>query len=169
VRSQAIVGSNSVKVGITGHQRRRGIKWPWVSEVLSSALSDLLKIEEAFSSLAEGSDQIFAEVALELAVPVKAVIPLPNYESYFRRSALAKYHRLLNLCAQIRLHTTGDPEIAFFEAGKFVVDMSDILFAVWDGEEAFGLACTANIVAYAKSKDRHIIHVDPLHQSIRKL
>jgi hypothetical protein len=164
-----MAGANSVNVGVTGHQKRRGIKWPWVSDILSSALRDLLKIEEAFSSLAQGSDQVFAEAALKLGIPVKAVIPIPNYESYFRGRALDKYHRLLNLCTQIRLDTPGDPEVAFFEAGKLIVDMSDILFAIWDGEQAFGLAGTANIVTYARSKDRHIIHVNPLQQSIRRL
>src|SRR5262249_9684917 len=147
----------SVKVGVTGHQRRRGIKWPWVSDVLSSALRDLLKIEEAFSSLAQGSDQVFAKAALDLGIPVTAVIPTPNYERYFKGSALGEYHRLLNQCTKIHLDTTDSPEMAFFQAGKFIVDMSDILFAIWDGKEPFGLAGAANIVTYARSKDRHII------------
>jgi hypothetical protein len=156
-----------VKVGITGHQKRKGIKWSWVSAALRIELAKVQGIQGAFSSLAEGSDQIFARVALQLGIPVNVVIPVANYERYFNDKTLAEYRRLLKLCSRIQLHSSTDPEKAFFEAGKFIVDRSNILFAVWDGQEAEGLGGTADIVTYAHSINRSIVHLDPLKQTVR--
>jgi hypothetical protein len=155
-----------VKVGITGHQRRSGIKWRWVSVNLRTELGKVQGIQGAFSSLAEGSDQIFARVALEMGIPVSAVIPVANYEMYFDSKTLVEYRRLVKLCSRIQLKGDSDPATAFFEAGKFIVDSSNILFAIWDGEEAKGLGGTADIVNYANSNNRSIVHLNPLKQTV---
>ena len=46
----------------------------------------------------------------------------------------------------------------FLRAGRRVVDLSDRLFAVWDGEKARGVGGTAEIVDYARASGKPVTH-----------
>jgi hypothetical protein len=157
-----------MKVGVTGHQERDGIDWAWVSRAIRTELAQLA-VTEALSSLAAGTDQIFAEVALDLRIPVLAVLPLLGYDAFFEGAVLVNYRRLLERCARFNLPITGDEEEAFFEAGKYIADHCDVLLAVWDGQPAQGLGGTADVVTYAKRKTSRIIHFNPLKETIRAI
>lgn len=155
-----------MKVGITGHQKRDGIQWPWVRETICAELRRAGNVTRALSSLAVGSDQEFATAAISLGIPVTAVIPLEGYERFFEGPAVAWYQQLLGQCEVMQLHWQGEPERAFFEAGKFVVDHCDMLFAVWDGRKAEGLGGTGDIVDYARQKKRTVIHIEPISKTV---
>lgn len=159
---------DGINIGVSGHQERAGIDWKWVGRALRNEFARVGKISTAFSSLAVGSDQVFAEVAISVGITVVAVLPMEGYERYFEGQNLAKYRRILNRSERVQLQASGDPERAFFEAGKFVVDKSDLLFAIWDGEPADGLGGTADIVAYAEKSSRNIIQIDPIKRKIRR-
>jgi hypothetical protein len=47
-------------------------------------------------------------------------------------------------------------EAAFMAAGRRVVDNSDWLLAIWDGEKSRGLGGTADIVAYAEERGKRV-------------
>jgi hypothetical protein len=158
-----------MKIGVTGHQERMGIQWSWVRKAVQVELSKLKNVQQALSSLAAGSDQVFAEVAISLGVPLVAIVPLEGYERFFEASALANYRKLLAHCEQVQLWWTGDPERAFFEAGKFITENCDLLFAVWDGEPAEGLGGTADVVTYAQQKRRPIVHINPCAESVSRI
>jgi hypothetical protein len=158
-----------MRAGVSGHQKRQGIDWNWVRETLRQELLQVDHVQRALSSLAIGSDQIFAEVALSLGIPVTAVIPLADYERFFEREGLSNYLRLLEQCTPIYLPSQIDPERAFYEAGKFIVDGSDVLFAIWDGEKAEGFGGTADIVAYARTKGLVVIQIEPISRTINRL
>lgn len=51
-------------------------------------------------------------------------------------------------------------EYAFLKAGKHMVQKSDIIFAIWDGQKAKGLGGTADIVEYAISVEKEVIHLN---------
>jgi hypothetical protein len=152
-------------VGFTGHQHREGVQWSWVERALRFELHKLRDVRKALSSLAAGSDQLFAEAAMRLGIPVVAIIPLEGYERFFDPVALASYHRLLGECEAVQLRWNGDPEQAFFEAGKFIVDHCDLLFAVWDGAPAEGLGGTSDVVNYARNR-RPVLHINPVTESV---
>lgn len=159
-------GISAMKVGVTGHQYRPSIDWSWVTHAVRSELSKLSNVEKLFSSLAIGSDQIAAEAAIGLDIPVVAVLPVDGYDGFFSGPDLANYRRLLGRCEVVHLHWNGNPERAFFEAGKFVVDKSDTLVAIWDGEHAEGLGGTGDVVEYAKPRSKMIVHINPVTQAI---
>jgi hypothetical protein len=155
-----------MNVGVTGHRQREGIEWSWVAQVLRAELAKLTGIRKAFSSLAAGTDQVFADVALELGLPVTAVLPINAYERFFDAEGLAEYHRLLPLCKLIQLRGSGYLEQGFFEAGKFIVDHSDLLIAVWDGAPARGQGGTADVVAYARKRSCPVAHIHPFNRTV---
>jgi hypothetical protein len=105
-----------MRVGVTGHQKREGIDWRWVSRAVDAELELRPTIELAVSSLAEGADQVFARCAIEHHIPVLAVIPIDNYASYFEAEALLEYRSLLTQSKCVDLGLTGDPETAFLQA-----------------------------------------------------
>jgi hypothetical protein len=155
-------------IGVSGHQMRPGIHWDWVAAALRTEIAKTGKIGKAFSSLAAGSDQIFAEVAISLGIKVVAVLPMEGYEKYFEGKNLATYRRLLGRSRRVQLKWSGDPQRAFFEAGKYVVENSDILFAIWDGEPADGLGGTADIVQYAEKKTCRIVQINPIRKEVNR-
>ena len=156
-----------MKVGITGHQKRKGIQWPWVRETICDELRQAGNVTVALSSLAAGSDQEFATAAISLGISVTAVIPLEGYERFFEGPALDVYRKLLDQCETVQLRWQGDSEHAFFEAGKFIVDQCDVLFAVWDGEKAEGLGGTGDIVEYARQQGRPVTHIEPISKTVK--
>jgi hypothetical protein len=158
-----------MRIGITGHQTRDRIDWSWVKNTIRFELSKIVGVEQCLSSLASGSDQVFAEVALDLGIPVLAVIPVQGYERYFKGKALAKYRRLLSQCKVSQLNWSGDDERAFLDAGKNIVEKSDMLFAVWDGKQAQGRGGTGDVVLFAQKSAKPIVHINPIDRSIQRI
>lgn len=156
-----------MKIGVTGHQKREGISWVWVSSTLREEISRLPSVSTAWTSLAAGTDQVFAEVALKLEIPVTAVIPLEGYERFFSGADLQGFRRLLTQCESVQLRWKGDPEQAFYEAGRYIVDHSDCLLAVWDALAAEGLGGTAEIVEYAVTRGKRVVHLNPMEKSVQ--
>lgn len=105
------------------------------------------------TSLAEGSDTIAAQVALDAGYRVDACLPFARDEFArdFEGEARDLYHRALDNCRTVT-ELPGDRgnELGAYEAaGRMVLDQSDLLIAVWDGSPALGRAGTAEIVAEA--------------------
>ncbi|MBB5052779.1 hypothetical protein HNQ36_002753 [Afipia massiliensis] len=155
-----------MQVGITGHQDRRGIDWDWVGNALRAELRSRRGVTKALSSLAAGSDQVFARAALSIGIPVMAVIPMDGYERFFAPEARKEYEDLVSQCEVKVLNWVGDERAGFFAAGKFIVDNSDLLFAVWDGEESKGLGGTANVVTFAVRASRQVVHFNPITKRV---
>lgn len=143
----------TTRIGVTGH---RDIPEPVVERVRTGILEEFASRAaggpvEAFSALAAGADQLFADLALRNGIPVTAVIPGMDYERHLGGQEIrAAFRRLLLACAdRVDLPVERTREEAYLAAGRWIVDHTDRLVAVWDGEPARGLGGTADIVAYA--------------------
>lgn len=148
-------------VGVTGHQAREGIDWTWVQTELLSALEDH-GIISGLSSLASGTDQLFAAATLQLRAKLVSVLPVDRYEDEFEGDARRMYRFLRDASEQVNLSSKLPREHAFLAAGKYIVDNCELLIAVWDGQPAEGIGGTADIVAYAKQRDRKTVLLDPV-------
>jgi cobalamin biosynthesis Co2+ chelatase CbiK len=157
-----------MRVGVTGHQDL-GSKATveWVSKVLAAAVKEY-EVTQGFTCLAAGTDQIYAAILKKEQIPYIAVIPSNNYEKTFTDSNYyTNYFTLLSLAQKIvKLKFKKPSQKAFFEAGKKVVKLSEILFAVWNGQEARGLGGTADIVKYALVSNKKIIHFNPITEEV---
>ncbi|MBE9473328.1 MAG: hypothetical protein IMY85_00450 [Chloroflexi bacterium] len=149
-----------VTIGVTGHRQLNEV------EQISSGVDEALhKIKETFpgenltiiSPLAEGADRLVVWRAMENNV-VHLVVPLPleisDYMLDFNSiSSKAEFVTLLEQAAQvIELPAEEIREASYLAAGLYVLDHSDVLIAVWDGQPARGLGGTGQIVAAARKQ-----------------
>jgi hypothetical protein len=116
------------------------------------------------SPIADGADQIAAEVALELGWELQAVLP---FERSAYRASLAnhgareRFDALLER-ATCLLELPGDPAHgldAYVMTGRATVAHCDVLIAVWDGLPPRGRGGTGEVVQLALTRGTAIIHV----------
>lgn len=161
-----------MRVGITGHQRlARPSGWDWVRGELVSFLSSDAGPLVGVSSLAIGADQIFADLVLRQGGSLEVVIPFTGYaEKFTTEGDLREYERLLSAASVVEtLRGGGSDEEAYLEAGRVVVNSSDLLVTVWDGRPAAGPGGTADVVEYAARRKKKILHLNPLTQTVKSI
>jgi hypothetical protein len=136
------------------------------------------------SPLARGADQIAAKTLTERVharLEVLTPFPLTDYRKDFSSDGeLASFEDLLAHAAvveelpcrvqdaEIRGGGEGTEleamrDAAYLRAGERVVEVSEILLAVWNGREAAGVGGTAEIVEYAIERDRVVLWIDAEH------
>ncbi len=149
-------------VGFSGHQEISAKTREMVRAALIKTLSKWGKTL-AITSLAAGSDQIFAECALATGGQLMVIIPCQGYERTFSDPIdLAAYRRLLESSKdRVQLPFQEPSEEAYWAAGKRIVDTADTLVAVWDGRPAGGLGGTADVVNYAEKQNKEVLRVWP--------
>jgi hypothetical protein len=101
-------------------------------------------------------------------IPVLAVIPMPEYAQFFNGQSLTAYQSRLALCEKLVLDAPGTDQEKFEAAGRYIVDNSDLLFAVWDGAPSHGRGGTADIVDYARSHCKPVVYIDPILRTVSK-
>jgi hypothetical protein len=160
-----------VRVGVTGHRKLGAdplTSWYVTAQCvrLLDRLGDLVRLRRAelvaYSALAVGADQLFAQAALGLGIPLVGVIPFANYPADFKGSERDRFEALLKRCRSVeRLPLKVRSERAYFAGGKWVVDAVDYLVAIWDGRPAGGTGGTGDVVVYAEKKGRPVFRIDP--------
>jgi len=141
-------------IGITGHRDCDPASVSKVREHLETELRRLKGIFtsmpiELVSGLAEGADTIAAEAALELGLPVRAVLPMPRalYEDDFSGEALERFRKLAD-DPRIRVDEITLPagvsaediregaarDALYARLMDYLVRRSNVLVALWDGE-----------------------------------
>lgn len=152
-------------IGFTGHQRiDHSERWGWVRDQFLRVLREHASAEDRVrSSLAEGGDQLFFEAAFVLGLAADIVLPCEHYAmSFAGPTEKARYRELLAKAASVEtLAFVETCEEAFLAAGKYVVDHADLVVTLWNGKPAAGKGGTGDIVEYARSLERPIIHVNP--------
>jgi hypothetical protein len=138
------------RVGITGHRDLRDRTHRLVAAAVATELAAYRPLH-GISALAEGADQIFADQVLEARGALTAVIPSRDYAAAFGTDAGGEAYRRLRALATevIELPFGSASEDAYWEAGRRVVCLSDVLLAVWDGGPSGGMGGTADVVAFA--------------------
>lgn len=116
------------------------------------------------SPIADGADQIAAEVALELGWELQVILP---FERSAYRTSLAsdgarqRFDQLLEQ-ATCLLELPGDPAHsldAYVMTGRATVAHCDVLVAVWDGLPPRGRGGTGEVVQLALTRGTAIVHV----------
>jgi hypothetical protein len=177
-----------VQIGVTGHRPNR--LSPDVAAALPAQCDQILKAIAALASrahdpllhsseppllrilspLAEGADRIVASAGLALGADLQC--PLPFHEEEYCRdfsteSSRDEFHALLaKATAVFQIDGARDAaDIAYERVGRFVLEQSDFLIAIWNGEPAAGRGGTAQIVEEALAQNIPVIW---LHASLQK-
>jgi hypothetical protein len=120
------------------------------------------------SPLAAGADQLVAQAGLELGYTLHCPLPFgrEKYSRSFRdceEHALDGSWRLLDRAESI-LQLDGDydnaPELAYQAVGRVVLTYSDLLIAIWDGQQEKGIGGTAQIVREAHGRQIPIVWIN---------
>jgi hypothetical protein len=116
------------------------------------------------SPLADGADQIAAEVALELGWELHAVLPFARdkYRELLSGEEAATRFDALMARSGCTLELPGDPadELdAYVMTGRATVAHCDLLMAVWDGLPPRGRGGTGEVVELAVVNGTPVIHV----------
>lgn len=162
-----------VRVGVTGH--RRIPDDPALAEQVRRALERIRGLAPGrtplrlaiVSPLAEGADQLVAEIVLEEdpEASLEALLPLSEPE-YLRRFEDEESRPAFRELASRASSVTGPgpnpstPERAYERVGRNVVDSSDVVLALWDGQDTRGPGGTASIVAYARKRGVPLLWID---------
>ena len=168
---------NPYIIGVTGHRTladEGALAAKLVKTIAQSAANAAGRPLVFVSSLAEGADRLFLERAREQfpTAPVWIIMPLERkaYLEDFRTKASRETFQHWLAQADRILYTDrpedGDRADAYLAAGQQLVDTCHTLIALWDGQPARGKGGTADIVAYAKGKRKHIIRVQAPRYSV---
>lgn len=166
------------RVGFSGHQQiGNEATIAFVSQRLRELLGNYQEQTRqqdkkmlVYSALAPGADQICIKTALELDIPVEAVIPCAQYEEIFPSTqALGEYRDLLARCQNIhRLAPQTCSDEAYLDAGHWIVDHCDVLLLVWNGYPAGGRGGTADVASYARASRRPFVHIHTRLHTIKQ-
>jgi SMODS and SLOG-associating 2TM effector domain 1 len=155
----------TVRIGVTGHRKLddRASLIPAVREALLR-VNELLPrsprtevVPVVVSALAEGADCLVAEQVLaEAGSRLEAVLPLAPeeyLEDFEHENSRREFRNLLARASAIWQYPRGaSREEAYEQVGHYIVDHSDVIIALWDGQPAAGRGGTATIVAYAREQ-----------------
>lgn len=145
-------------VGVSGHQQMPPVARAHAERVIREVLTSSPAPLVGLSSLAEGADQLFAEILLSLGGQLRAVIPSQRYASTMQGAVQESFQRLLAAADTVTTLDHDEPdERAYYEAGLFVVEHSDVLVAVWDGQPARGLGGTGDAVTHARQLGHNVV------------
>jgi len=153
------------KVGVTGHRDLSDFDAIILFERVASELMQLKAKRERvqlISSIAEGADQLCAQVGLSLGYELICPLPFQRYREDFSGRALEIYDCLLQQASHsFNVADESDRNAAYLNAGKYVVNHCDVLIAIWDGLPQKSSCGTEKIVTYAKEHgvETHIIGV----------
>jgi hypothetical protein len=146
-------------VGVTGH---RDLASGDDSEIVREVRGLFTKLNAAYphtpivllSSLAEGADRLVARAALDCGAELYAVLPMPAqlYELDFSSPESVEEFRLLVARSdggEVVDAPGAERDQRYAAAGAFVVSHSEILVALWDGNEDEMRGGTSQIVRFA--------------------
>jgi len=148
--------------------------WELFDRPLPAAHRTTPLVYTALTPLAEGADRLVTREILKTPqAGIEAVLPLAREDYLSDFAAAESKAEFEELCQKARpvsvlrsqpLARTGpaaelekERQRAYEEAGRYVVDHCDVLIAVWDGKPSRGRGGTAEIVAYARGRNRPLI------------
>jgi hypothetical protein len=151
------------RIAISGHRGLNTRMAKLIDQAIRERLSERLVGVTGLSCLADGADQIFARAVVDLGGTLEVVIPAEEYRSSLPADAHAEYDDLLAHAAAVyQLPFTESTSESHMAASKLMIDKADELYAVWDGKPARGYGGTADVVAYARDREKPVEIIWPV-------
>lgn len=150
-------------VSITGHRPEKigGYRVPnptynFIRRALDEAFLRL-QPNTVIVGMAQGVDQLAAELCAINQIPFIAAIPFVGFESRWPAASQIWYRQLLGRATTVRVICSGDfAGWKMQTRNEWMVDHSDLLLAVWNGTNGG----TANCVNYARRVGKRIERIE---------
>jgi hypothetical protein len=141
----------ALQIGFTGH--RHLTNEPLARKRIREVLADWKKkwggAISGLSSLAAGSDLLFAEICFELNIPLSVLLPLrlEEFKQDFDAATWLRVESALERAACWEVIDAGLPRPeCYYECGIATLHQSGLLLTLWDGQPASGKGGTGDIV-----------------------
>ena len=109
------------------------------------------------SGMALGWDQALATAAVELNIPFVAAVPFVGQDHVWGAEAQSRYRALLDKAEHVEIVCEGGfATHKYHERDKWMVDNSDVVLALWNGQKHGG---TYSTVKYAWKVNREVVNV----------
>jgi hypothetical protein len=151
------------RIAISGHRALPSETERLVRDALTSALERFpAPTVVGVSCLADGADALFAEAVLDRGGRLAVVVPAVEYRDALPAKHHATYDRLLAAAEEVhRLDFQASTSESHMAASERMLDLSEELFAVWDGLPARGFGGTADVVGEARRRGMPVTVIWP--------
>jgi hypothetical protein len=177
---EQLINTIEIVIGVTGHRKlsdedliRDKIKQTLqnIEDRLNSILSNSKYKFSVLSPLAEGTDRITVEEVLKLdnsttneKSALDVILPLSKndyIQDFDDPESREQFEYLLKRARSVKyFENCTNRDDSYYKSGRYIVDNCDILIAVWNGKPAAGLGGTADIVKYARDRDKWIFWIN---------
>ncbi|MEM1145361.1 MAG: hypothetical protein AAGI88_22505, partial [Pseudomonadota bacterium] len=179
-RLRSVTRALKLNIGVTGHRDLVPSEIPGIRDEVRGFFAELTQqysdlTLELISGLAEGADSVVAEVALDMGMPVVAVLPMEQseYEQDFKDAdSLSNFRDLLSRCQVVTLSPDTAVEnteelspreirsLLYAQLGVFLSNHCQILLTLWDGKQTEEVGGTHSVTHY------HLTGVMPGFESL---
>ena len=171
IMKQTLLQTNAphLNVAVTGHCDLGG---PATVAFVQSAFAQLLALCQcecpagltALSGLGAGADTLFAEAALAQGIALDVCIAASDIIENFAPGPERDQHLQLRARSRrvVALPFSQRSNGAYMAMGYWLADTCNLLIAAWNGRPAAALGGTGDVVAYALSSGRPVIHLHTL-------
>ena len=174
MNSKSVLRKRMVCVGVTGHRPNRMPQQQWhrIKNQLAQVMAEIETSNLAhrtilLSGLAEGADRLAAFVALGRGWDLHAILAFHRRrfeEDFPDPFAVGEFRALLKASLTVeepkkRAHLRRPPEEGYYRVGRRLLDLSDVLIAVWDGEGSRGKGGTVEVIEEARARGVPVVWV----------
>jgi len=141
-------------IGITGHVHVPDEAIAWIAAALTAQLKDCTSSGwYGLTCLAQGTDQLFANIILALGGRYKAVLPARDYSQQMIREGNGERFTALVAAADdvVTMPYRTSSREAYLAASLAILGQCDLLLAVWDGKPPRQTGDTAHVVQHARA------------------
>jgi len=155
----------------TGH-RPKGFPWDYRNidcdshqeylESLACKIESLIRadgFDYFYSGGAIGADMDFADIVIGLRdnyyphIKIEIAVPCQNQDLKWIEEDKERYRKILLKSDTVKILSDTYFPACMFERNKYMVDNSDLVIAIWNGEMSGG---TFNTITYAKKNNKSI-------------
>lgn len=109
------------------------------------------------SGMAQGWDQAISEAAIDMQLPFIAALPFQGMEAKWPKESQNKFNWILSKASEVIIVCEGGyANYKFYERDKWMVDKSDKILALYNGNTTGGTAIT---VQYAYSINKPVTNI----------
>lgn len=161
--------NKAFKICVTGHRPNKmygynlqDVRWIKLKELFKKILVEN-SCTEAITGMALGVDTVFALAVIELKnsgydIKLHCAIPCKNHSSKWINESVELYNKILKKADIVKLVSDEEYKPWLMQRrNEYMVDLADMVIAVWDGTSGG----TENCVKYADKIGKSIMRINP--------